>query len=351
MNAEPGGLAPAARVATATGPAQLVPQPATVPTGRSATSRRGRLGRFVLLRLGRLVLVLFGVLTLLFLVLRVSGNPAQVLAGPQASPATVAATAKALGLDRPLLSQYVTFLSQAVRMNFGVSYATKGDAFSLVISHLPESLGLIGLAMVVAIAVGVPLGILGAITRARPFERFLDLVVLLGQAVPIFWLAVILIWLLSVQHQVLPSLAPNGFSSNVTSWVQPVLVLALFPMARVLQMTRSGLTESMSEDFTRTATAKGLSRSQVVVRHGMRPVLLTLVTVIGLDLSAMLSGAVLVEVIYSWPGIGQLLVSSVSGRDYPVVEVITTLLAILVVFIGFLVDLAYGFLDPRVEAR
>lgn len=301
--------------------------------------------RFVIRRLIHLVVVLFGVLTLLFVLLRVSGDPAAVIAGGDASQETIDEIRASLGLDRPIGEQYLTFIGDAVTLDFGRSFQTGQSARELILKTLPRSLQLVLASMAVAIVLAIPLGMLAAMTRSRLYQRFVDGVVLFGQAIPIFWLAIVLVWVAAVEFDLVPSIYVGGWKS----WILPVISLASFPLAHMVQFTRTGLAESMEEDFTRTAIAKGLPKWKVVGRHAMRPVATSLVTIAGLDLSQMLSGVVLVEVIFAWPGIGQLLVGAVSARDYPIVETSTFFLAFLVVTINFLVDLTYERIDPRVR--
>ena len=303
--------------------------------------------RFAARRVLHLIVVLFGVMTLLFLLLRVSGDPAASVAGPDATPEAVEAVRQQLGLDRPLWEQYLDFLGNLITFDFGDSFQTRGDALDMVSEQLPATLELIVISFAVAAVVGVPLGAAAAMTRNRIVNWFADVVVMIGQAVPVFWFAILLVYLFAVQAQALPSIH-NG---EPESWVLPVIALASHPLARFVQFTRSGLAESMAEDFTRTAVAKGLSPTRVVTRHALRPVTTALVTVGGVDLATMLGGSVLIETIFAWPGIGHLLVTSVAARDYPVVEALTFIFAVLVVIISLLVDLAYEWIDPRVRVH
>ena len=301
--------------------------------------------------LGRLILVLFGVLTLLFVLLHSAGNPAAAIAGQNSSPARVAQVSAEYGFNRPFLSQYGSFLWQAVRFNFGQSYENHVSATSLVTHLLPVTLELIGLAYLLALLVGIPLGLIEGLTRSRVYDGLMGVVVLAGQAIPVFAIGTILVYVLSVELSWLPSLASAGLDSGPAAVIMPVVVLALYPISRILEVTRSGLRESMQEDFIRTAQSKGASPWRVVSRHAVRPVLTALITVIGVDFAGMLSGGVLVEVIFAWPGMGPLLVSSVSTRDYPVVASATYCFAVIVVLTNLITDLLYRWLDPRLRRR
>jgi ABC-type dipeptide/oligopeptide/nickel transport system permease component len=295
------------------------------------------------------VLVIFGVLSLLFVTLRAAGSPADALAGANASPADVARISKQLGLDRPILTQYWDFISKAARFNFGDSYQTRTSAIHMVLDRLPATLGLILCGIVLAIIVAVPLGMAAALTRSRIYARLMDVIVVIGQALPVFAVGVILVFVFAVKLKWVPSIAPSGFSSPVSSWILPIIVLSLHPISRILEVARTGLSESMQDDFIRTAQSKGVSPWGVVLRHAIRPVLTSLVTVVGVDLAQLLSGAVIIEVIFTWPGIGPVLVTAVSGRDYPVVAAATYVFAVLVVLLNLVIDVAYRQLDPRIR--
>lgn len=290
---------------------------------------------------------MFGVMTLLFLLLRVSGDPAGIIAGQEASPEVIEQVRDQLGLNDPLPQQYLAFLAKVVTLDFGTSLARGQDALDLILAALPMSLQLVGASFLLAVVLAIPLGMIAGVSRSRALQRFTDGLILVGQAIPIFWLAIVLVWLLAVDNDFVPSIFVGGFRS----WIVPVISLASFPFAHLVQFTRSGLHEAMTEDFTRTATAKGLPQRTVVMRHGMRPVGVSLITVAGLDLGQMLSGVVLVEVIFAWPGIGQLIVSAVGSRDYPLVEASTMILAAMVVIINFVVDIAYEWIDPRIRVN
>ncbi len=301
--------------------------------------------------LGRLILVLFGVLTLLFVLLHSAGNPAAAIAGQNSSPARVAQVSAEYGFNRPILDQYGSFLWEAVRFNFGQSYTNHVAATSLVLHLLPVTLELIGLAYLLALLVGIPLGLIEGLTRSRVYDGLMGAVVLLGQAIPVFAIGTVLVYLLSVELGWLPALASAGLDSGPAAVIMPVAVLALYPISRILEVTRSGLRESMQEDFIRTAQSKGASPWRVVSRHAVRPVLTALITVIGVDFAGLLSGGVLVEVIFAWPGMGPELVNAVSTRDYPVVAAATYSFAVIVVLINIVTDLLYRLLDPRLRRR
>jgi peptide/nickel transport system permease protein len=299
--------------------------------------------------IGRLVLVLFGVLTLLFLLLHSAGNPADAIAGQNATPAQVALITHEIGFDRPLIDQYGSFLWDSARFDFGNSFQEHTSATGIVMHLLPATLELILLAYLLALIIAIPLGLLDGLSRSRVYDGLMDIIVLAGQAIPVFASGTILVYLLAVKLAIVPSLASNGLASGPGAVILPIFVLAMYPIARILEVTRSGLRDSMQEDFIRTAESKGVSPWRVVSRHASRPVLTSLVTVIGVDFAQMLSGGVLVEVIFAWPGMGPELVNSVSQRDYPVVAAATYCFAVIVVVINLATDLLYRRLDPRLR--
>jgi peptide/nickel transport system permease protein len=295
----------------------------------------------------QLIVVMFGILSGLFFLLRLSGDPAQVLAGPDATPETVAQIRQQLGLDEPLVVQYFSFLGQTARLDFGRSFRYRQPALSMVLQRLPTTLQLAAAAVGVAVLVAVPLGVLAAVRRGRPESRLIMLLAALGQAMPSFWLGIVLILVFAVQLRWLPSFG----SGDLQHMILPVATLAAFQVARLARLVRSEMLEVLSQDYIRTAYAKGLSARLVLWRHALRNVLVTLVTAAGLDFSILLGGAVVVETVFTYNGLGLQLVESIGGRDYPVVQATVFVVAIVVVLVHFLVDWTYPLLDPRTRGR
>ncbi|MET8370359.1 ABC transporter permease [Micromonospora profundi] len=304
---------------------------------------------FALRSIVRLVLVIIGVLTLLFVLLRVAGDPAEALAGQDAEPADLERIREDLGLNRPIMTQYLEFVTRAFLFDFGDSYRLGTDAMAEVLHRMPATLGLILAALLLAPLIGVPLGMIAALTRSRIYNKLMDVIVVGGQAIPVFAVAVLLVYLFAVDLRWVPSMATEGFASDPRAIILPILVLAIHPIARVLEVTRAGLADSMQEDFVRTALSKGVPPARLVTRHAIRPVLNSLITVIGVDFAGMLSGGVVVEFIFVWPGLGHVLISGVSNRDYPLVGAATFVAAVLVVLVNLIIDIAYRRLDPRIR--
>jgi peptide/nickel transport system permease protein len=327
--------------------------------------------------LRRLVLtipILLGVSLLVFLMLHsAGGDPAQTILGARADPESIAALRHELGLDRPLLVQYVAFLSGAVRGDFGRSYRSNTPVIVEIATRFPATIELAIAAMAIAVVAGVVFGTLAAVRRHSIFDYLSSTVVLLGVSIPTFWLGLILIiifglWLrwLPISGRVNPRLGadPSLPFLTVGSLVQgnwtvakdalrhlilPALTLAAWPAAIVARMTRASLIESLGQDYVRTARGKGLPERLIVVGHAARNALLPVLTVVGLEFGTLLGGAVVTETIFSWPGLGQLTVTAIGARDYQVVQGVVVLLGAVFVLLNLLVDVLYAVLDPRIR--
>jgi peptide/nickel transport system permease protein len=302
--------------------------------------------RYILGRLLQAVPVVLGVATMLFLLLRMSGDPAIVMAGGEsASPQVIAAVKLKFGLDRPLYEQYWLFVSQLAVLDFGESYSWHQPALSLVISRMPTTLLLTGSSFIASFVIGVPLGLIAALRRDTFLARFAMLFAFIGQSMPSFWLGILLILLFSVQLHWLPSFGSGDFRNLI----MPVITISGFSIARNARLVRSGLLEVMSEDYIRTARSKGNDERIVVMRHAFKNMLIPVVTVSGLQLGFLVGGAVLAETIFAYPGVGSLLVQSVGTRDYPVVQATVFIIAVAVVLSSLAVDILYTYLDPRIR--
>jgi ABC-type dipeptide/oligopeptide/nickel transport system permease component len=301
--------------------------------------------RLLLLRALQLIAVMLGVSTLLFFLLRASGDPVALLAGENADPAVVARIREAYGFNEPLPVQYWRFLRQAVVLQFGDSLTARRDAMGLVMSRIPASAELVGTGFALALGVALPLGIVAALERGRLAGFLAQTVAFIGQSIPTFVLGLLLILLFSVQLGWLP---PFGRGSP-QQLILPAVTLGTVLLAKTTRLVRSGMLEVLSADYVRTARAKGLSERDVIWRHALRNALIPVVTVLGLDLSTLIGGTVIVETIFGWPGLGRQLVDAIFTRDYPVVQAAVFLIAIAVVLINTLVDLLYQVIDPRVR--
>lgn len=301
----------------------------------------------VVQRLGQLVLVILGLSSLVFFLVRISGDPAASIAGADADPATVAAIRTNLGLDDPVIVQYVKFLGDLLRLDFGNSYQFDTSAMQLVLERLPESAKLAGVAMVVAIALGIPAGMLGAIHRDNLIGRSVNGLSILGQSIPSFVLGIWLIMLFAVILGWLPSFGGEGLKSLIL----PSLTLSAFICARQMRLVQAYTLEELNRGYVRTANSLGFSKSRIRYRHILRNVTVPLLSLVGLELGQFIAGSVIVESVFSWPGLGRLMVDAVANRDYPVLQAGVFIIGVLVVLINFLVDLLYQVVDPRLKSK
>jgi len=302
--------------------------------------------RYLAGRLMQAIPVILGVATMLFLLLRVSGDPAIIMAGGQsASPQTIAAVREKFGLDRPLWDQYAIFITQLVRFDFGESYTWHEAALGVVIARLPTTVILTGSSFVLAFVIGVPLGLVASLKRGSIGARVAMLFAFLGQSVPSFWLGILLILLFSVQLRWLPSFG----SGDIRHLIMPVVTISGFAIARNARLVRSGMLEIMNEDYIRTARGKGANERVIVTRHALKNMLIPIITVSGLQIGFLVGGAVLAETIFAYPGVGSLLIQAVGARDYPVIQATVFITATAVVLANILVDILYTFVDPRIR--
>lgn len=292
------------------------------------------------------VFVLWGVVTVVFIIVRlVPADPALLIAGMDATPEQLAELRKRMGLDQPLIVQYFAYLAGAVTGDFGNSYTQGVPVMTLVGQALPNTALLAVLACMLAVVVSFPLGLLAALRVNRPTDRIVTTASLLTQSLPGFWVGVVLMLVFAQMLKLLPS---TGFSSPA-ALVLPVVTVALPFIAILTRMTRSGLLEVVGEGYITTARAKGLSERIVIFVHATRNALIPVITVVGLEFGTLLGGAVITETVFSFPGIGKLLVGSILTRDYALVQACVMLIAAAFVVVNLVVDLVYGYLDPRVR--
>ncbi len=302
--------------------------------------------RFLARRLLLTAPVLLGVATLVFsLVHLVPGDPVQVMLGESASPADVAAMRSRLGLDRPLPVQYAAFLTGVARGDLGTSLRTNQPVVSAILERMPATLELAAAAMLVALLIAMPLGVLAAVRAGTAVDHAATTVALLGISMPNFWLGPLLAIVFSVSLGWLPVSGRGTFAHLVL----PAITLGA-PLAAVLtRMTRASVIEELRELYVLAARARGVSRARAVWAHAFRNSLIPIVTVLGLQCGAVLTGAVITETIFAWPGIGRLLVQSIGFRDYPLVQGCILLIAVTYVSVNLAVDVVYGVLDPRIR--
>jgi peptide/nickel transport system permease protein len=303
--------------------------------------------RYIAARLATAALVVLGVSVVSFFLTFLTGDPAEIMLPPGATAAQIEKFRAAWGFDDPLIVQYWRFLKRAVHGDFGVSLRHGQQSLPLIVARLPATLQLTVTAMLLAIALAVPLGVLAATHRGGPIDLLAMGVALVGQSVPNFWLAIMMILLFAVSWGLLPTSGRGG----VAHVVMPAAAIAINLMALLTRLVRSMMIEMLSEDYVRTARAKGLRELFVTSRHALPNALIPLVTVMGLQFGYILGGAVVIETIFTWPGVGLFTIQAIFNRDYPVVQASVFILATAVVLINLTVDLLYVWLDPRIRVR
>ena len=329
---------------------------------------------FIGRRLLQIIPVLFGVsLVVFFMVRAIPGDPAQILLGQTATPEAVAEVRARLGLDKPVVVQYLLFLRDAATGDLGNSLVEGKPVTTALLDKFPATLELTLAALLFAVAVGVPVGVIAAVRQYSVLDKITSVIALTGVSMPIFWLAMILVVVFTVNLGLLPFPGRVGNEVSFTSYtgiytfdtlitfnlpafwdvlkhlIMPAIALGTIPMAVVTRMTRSSMLEVMNEDYVRTARAKGVVPWRVVFRHALRNAMLPTVTVIGLQFGLLMGGAILTETIFTWNGIGQFAIQSIDGRDYAGIQGVVLYGAVFFVLINLLVDVLYAVLDPRVR--
>ncbi len=303
--------------------------------------------RYLLWRLGQSALVVLLSLSAVFAMVRLSGDPVLLFMPMDIQAKDVNEFRQRLGFNDPLSVQYARFIGGAVRGDFGESLRYRRDALGLVLERLPATLLLAGTSLLLTLLIAVPVGIMSAVWRDGPFDQLGTLATVLGQAVPGFWLGLMMIYLFAVQLRWLPT-GGMGTASHV---IMPSIVLAAFFSARIARLTRSAVLDILGEDYVLTARAKGLASIRVIGKHTLRNAAIPIVTLAGLEAGQLLGGTVITETIFAWPGLGRLTVQALLNRDFPVVLAAVSFTSIVYTTLNLLVDVAYGWLDPRVRLQ
>jgi peptide/nickel transport system permease protein len=296
-------------------------------------------------RLIRALIAVWLVSTVVFVVMRLSGDPVPLLLPPDAPRSEIFRVRSELGLDRPLPVQYAVFLVNVLRGDFGRSLHFREPAFRVVLGYLPATIELALSSFALAVLVAVPIGLLSAMRRNSLADHAAMGVALVGQSAPTFFLGILFILVLSLKAGWLPT----GGRGDWPHLVLPALTLGAFAMASIARLTRSAMLEVMRADYIRTARAKGLSEMWVVTKHTLKNAAIPIVTITGLQFGTLLGGAVVTETVFAWPGIGRLAIQSIYNRDYPVVQCTVFLSALAFIVINFLIDVIYSVLDPRIR--
>ena len=296
-------------------------------------------------RIGQALLASFGVLTIVFFVMRLSGDPTLLLVPEGASAEQIAQLRHQLGFDRPVPVQFLAYLGDLVRLDFGESLVQRAPVLGLLAERIPYPVALASGALLVAWGVGLPAGIAMAVWRDRWIARLLQALVLAGQSLPTFWSGILLILLFGVTLRWLPTSGVDG----PLSLVLPSLALGAVTMSSFARMTRSAVLDELGRDYVNAARARGLSRSSAVARHVLRNAAIPVVTIAALEIGNLLAGAVIVETVFAWPGIGQLAIQSIQSRDFLVVQAVVLFVSLVYVACNLLADLAYAAIDPRIR--
>ena len=295
-------------------------------------------------RLGEAVIAIWGVVTIVFVVSRLLGDPAVLLLPVGATPEQLQELRVSLGLDQSLPAQYGQFLLQLLHGQFGQSFQFMRPALTVVLERVPATMALAGSALALGVLVGGAAGSIAALYRGRVAEVIVMIAALLGQATPVFWLGIMLILFFSVQLGWLPT---GGFDGSA-SLILPAVTLATFTTASIARLLRSSMLDVLRDDHVRTARAKGLRPGTVFVWHVGRNALIPVVTMVGILAGELLGGSVVTETVFSWPGVGRVIVQAIEAKDFPVVQAGVTIVATIYVLVNIGVDLLYGVLDPRI---
>jgi ABC-type dipeptide/oligopeptide/nickel transport system permease component len=300
---------------------------------------------YVLHRVWQTLVVCIGISLITFLLLHVVGDPVLLLAPQSASEADLALLREKMGLNRPLWAQYASFLAGAVRGDFGRSLFSEDAVFALILERMPATLELTFAGLLVGIAVALPLGVVGAIRRGSLLDRLCTVGAVAGQAMPIFWLGIMLIILFAVKLRVLPASGRGTFAHLLL----PAVTLGVYLAPLTMRLTRSGMLDVLTQDYIRTARAKGVGERVLLFKHALRNAAIPIVTIVGVQFGRLLGGAIVTETVFAWPGVASLAVKAIRTYDYPVVQGAVVLLALVIVLVNLLTDVAVTWLDPRVR--
>jgi peptide/nickel transport system permease protein len=301
--------------------------------------------KYVLGRIGQSLIVLVGVFLLVFFMIRLTGDPAAAMMPREATRAQIEAFRHEMGFDRPLIVQFFDFVRHAAVGDFGNSTRYQSPALPIILERLPATVQLATIALLLAVVLGIPLGLISGARPNSSIDYIGRFVALFSQTVPNFWLALVMIIVFAVQLRLLPT---SG-NDKPLSFLMPAIVLGLPTFGRVVRLTRAVVLETMSEDYIRTARSKGLPDRLVFYRHTLRNIMIPLVSIIGIQYGYMLGGSVIIESIFAWPGLGRMVSESVVNRDFALVQAIAFFTSLTIIMLNLLTDLAYVFIDPRIR--
>jgi len=300
---------------------------------------------YIVRRLALMVIVVAGVMSIIFVLQKLAGDPTLILLPVDANAEARATLRSQLGLDRPVWEQYLVFLGHVATGNLGHSWKFNQPAAGVVLEALPRTLLLAGLALLFGIVTAIPLGIVAAIHRGRWIDTLATFIATVGQAIPVYWLGLLLIMVFGARLRWLPTIGGEG----VAALILPTITLGVLTMARIARITRSSMLEVMGQDFIRTVRAKGMNEANVLFKHGLRNAMVPIAVMIGLQLGTLLGGAVIVETVFSYPGVGRLAVNAVYARDFPMVQAVVLVVTVSFSLVNTLVDIVCAALNPQIR--
>ena len=303
--------------------------------------------RYIVRRVGEAVLALFALSIIIFLMVRLTGDPALLMLPPDAGADALVDIRHSMGLDKPLVTQYGLFIRDYAKGSFGDSLRSKTPVSELIKDRLPNSLKLVGAAAVIVLLISIPLGVLSAVYKGTWIDTLATGFAVLGQAIPVFWLGILMIQLFTVKLGWLPSSGMGGLDH----YIMPAFALGFFTVAAIQRLLRSSMLEAMDSEYIKTARMKGLSEFKVVWKHALRNSLISVITLGGIYIAILITLGILVEVVFAWPGMGRLMFQGIVFRDFPVVQAVVLISAGIVIFSSLVVDIAYAYLDPRIRLQ
>lgn len=310
--------------------------------------------KVILNRIAQLIPILLIVIVVTFGITRViPGNPAAVILGPQASLEEIAKLEMELGLDKSIIEQFVMYIKGLLQGDLGMSYSYGQPVTELIAESFPNTILLTITSIILSLLIGIPAGIISSTKQYSKLDYILMIISLIGVSMPIFWLGLMLVLVFSVNLGWLPSIGMGsldvGLWDFISHLILPTVALATIPAATFARITRSSMLETIKQDYIKALRAKGLKESKIIWKHGLKNALPPIVTVIGLQISSLLSGAILTETIFSWPGMGKLIVDSISNRDYAVVQGTVLFIAVIYILINLIVDIVYMYINPKIS--
>jgi peptide/nickel transport system permease protein len=303
--------------------------------------------QYIVKRIIQAIFVMIASATLVFFVVRITGDPVALILPPEASHEDYERLTIAMGLDKPLLIQYKDYMLNIIKGDFGQSFWHKRPALEIILERYPATLQLATCAMVLSLLIAIPLGLVSAMYKGSWLDQLAMTGAVFGHAMPTFWLGIMLIAVFAVHFQILPSFGRG----SIEHLILPTVTLAAYSIARLSRLTRSNMLEVLNADYIRTAHSKGLSTRKVILKHAFRNAMIPILTLAALEYGLMLGGAVITETIFAWPGLGWLAIEAISRRDFPLVQAVVLSVAWVFVLINLITDILYGFVDPRIKIR